>query len=151
MYAKVLERMLYSPVRQNQGINTSTGVHILTLSYLTSIISRNYHYFQLGRQWPTAAHRYCGNNTPIDYLSSYRTIYVHFKSNEQNEASGFKFTAKIFSGKSFVWTSLLLEYSISMLKMKHKTISDNCFNSFRVCTKLHATARPLICQTIGRL
>ncbi|XP_055295203.1 cubilin homolog [Sitodiplosis mosellana] len=54
-------------------------------------------YFYRGRQWPNAAHRYCGNNIPIDYFSSYRTISVSFKSNEKDEASGFRFTAKIVS------------------------------------------------------
>ncbi|XP_031624566.1 cubilin homolog [Contarinia nasturtii] len=54
-------------------------------------------YFYTGRQWPTAAHRYCGNNTPIDYLSTYKKIYVHFKSNDDKEGLGFTFTAKIFA------------------------------------------------------
>lgn len=52
-----------------------------------------------GKQWPTSSHRYCGNGQPIDYLSSSRTIYVHFKSDDDIQESGFKFTAKVFSGE----------------------------------------------------
>lgn len=35
----------------------------------------------------------------MNYMSLYKNTYVHFKSNEVVEKSGFKFTAKILSGK----------------------------------------------------
>lgn len=54
--------------------------------------------FRQGKQWPTSAHRYCGNGLPVDYLSSSRIVYVHFKSDDDVQDSGFKFTATEFSG-----------------------------------------------------
>lgn len=79
---------------------------------------------------------------PIDYISSYKTIYVHFKSNQENEATGFKFTASVISG--------LFERNNSTNKMKRNEKKQTIFFFFTDCNRNYTRPQGrLISKTIA--
>lgn len=95
-----MEKIPYFQDHQNRRINTFIGYIVkkkLSINKINELINE-FNFETQGKQWPTETHRYCGNTHPIDYLSSYKTIFVHFKSDQDVEQTGFKFTASIISG-----------------------------------------------------
>lgn len=103
--------------------------------------------FYSGIVGPTAPHVYCGSGLPPDFLSQTNKIKISFRSNEQNEFSGFNFTIRTMKSCSRNFTALqgrlvsddALENCRSFIKVPENYTISLYFNKFfsyeNDCTK----------------
>lgn len=57
--------------------------------------------FYMGTRHPLAHHHYCGNGTPVDYMSRTNRVHLNFRTDSEIEKSGFRIAAKILKGIHF--------------------------------------------------
>uniref|UniRef100_A0A1B0D3H0 Uncharacterized protein n=1 Tax=Phlebotomus papatasi TaxID=29031 RepID=A0A1B0D3H0_PHLPP len=54
--------------------------------------------FYMGTRHPIAHHHYCGNGTPVDYMSRTNKVHLNFRTDSEIEKSGFRIAAKTLKG-----------------------------------------------------